>query len=223
MAGESFEFRAVVLDRKGCTASDNPNWSLETEQAGVTLSPLGRVELADSVPEGEIQIHAAIGDQSVQVTIEVASKERYDALLATNAFNAEGESAEAAAVAIASASIGAEEVVAEDGAGGRKLLFIVLVSIVAIALGIGGAFMVMRTRRAHKKREQEEQDEHDRAMAIHEEAKAKAERAQLEHKQLVMEHQAKLRKKVCPVCGNVFSPDKKFCGSDGTLLVPMNQ
>ena len=140
-AGEDFSFRAIVYDASGCLLYVRPTWAIDGEADHADLSPAGAVHIHPDAPEGEVRLNASVGGRSALVTIEIASSERYDGLLKSGAFNADGEVDEAATVAIASQSIGAASAVAEDTASRRKKLFVWLVGAVALLLGVGSALL----------------------------------------------------------------------------------
>ena len=83
-------------------------------------------------------------ERSVKIVVEIASRERYEALLRQRGFNDSGESSEAAVAVIASGSIGAGAAVAQDRARTRKRLFTAIVGALALVCGAVGLVMVRR-------------------------------------------------------------------------------
>ncbi|HVU04193.1 MAG TPA: hypothetical protein VHE30_20690 [Polyangiaceae bacterium] len=229
-AGEEFTFRAIVTDAAGCLVGAKPTWTVESGGEFGEVSQAGTVSVHANATEGEIHLTASVGGRSAGVTVEIASTDRYDALLRSGAFNAAGEVDEAATVAIASQSIGAGSAVAEDRASGRKQVFVAGVGGLALLLVGASVFVVIRSRKAQAKLAEIERDRRAKG-------KAKAERraetppptqrsegapaSAAPAVQKPPEPKAPPRT-ICPVCGTEFGPESKFCGKDGALLVPMN-
>ncbi|MCW5789462.1 MAG: hypothetical protein KIT72_03480 [Polyangiaceae bacterium] len=193
--GGSFQFRASVLDAAGCTAQATPTWSL-SKTSGVTLSNTGLVSVADDTAEGELQITASVGGRSVKVVLEVASAERYAALLAGGGFDESGERGEAIAL-IAGSEVGSAEVtsVAERE---RSWLMLVIAygGLVGIfILGLGG--LMMRRRQ-------------------------KPEPASAAPQPGATPGASASRRTICPTCGQIYEDGARYCGADQTQLVPLN-
>jgi hypothetical protein len=147
-AGEQFEFRAIVSDSHGCVLGAKPTWAIETGTDQGEVSQNGLVKVASGAAEGEMRLTASVAGKSTAVVVEIASTARYDALLKSGVFNAEGEVDKPAAVQIASQSIDAAPAVAKDLASDRKRMFVAFVCVVALALAIGGIVLMRRGRRA---------------------------------------------------------------------------
>ncbi len=193
--GDSFQFRLSVLDAAGCAASATPTWSL-SKAPGVTLSNTGLVSVTDDAAEGELHITASVGGRSVKVVLEVASAERYAALLAGGGFDESGERGEAIAL-IAGSEVGSAEVtsVAERerpwlpwvvALGGLFGIFI---------LGLGG--LMMRRRQ-------------------------KPEPASAAPQPGAPPGAPASRRTICPTCGQIYEDGARYCGADQTQLVPLN-
>jgi len=224
-SGEGFSFRAVVADSAGCPVFAKPTWEVESGGDLLTVDSSGTVQVKPSAPEGEARLTASVGGRSALVTVEIASSERYDALLRSGAFNANGEVDEAASVAIASQSIGAGAAVAEDRASGRKSLFVGVVAFLALILGVVAALLLRRSKAAAKAQAAKDEAQRERrARALAEEAARRAEPAPPPPDTHARAHQepAKPRKTICPVCGTQYGPDSSFCGKDGATLMPLN-
>lgn len=215
-AGEEFTFRAVVTDNRGCPVSAKPTWEITAGADRADLTRPGTVHLHPDAAEGEVHATASVGGRNAEVTIEVVSAERYDALLTSGAFNAEGELDEAAPAASASKSIGAASAVAEDRAGGRKKVFVAIIGGVALLLAIAGAWMVRRARRtaaSQTARYEEQRAEYEAAL--------KAPRVP-DREPAPAGPGTGPRGTVCPVCGTQYGPASRFCGKDGATLAPMS-
>jgi hypothetical protein len=157
------------------------------------------------------------------VTIAVVSADRYENLLKSGAFNADGEVDEAATVAIASQSIGAASAVAEDHASDRKRLFVAVVAGVALLLAVAGIFLVRRTRRAAGA--QAVRDAARRAEVQRQAATAPTPPMEtLDTPSYAVDSPppASSRRTICPVCGEQYAAESKFCGKDGAVLLPLN-
>src|SRR6185503_3102602 len=90
--GEEFTFRALVLDAGGCALGSAPNWRVVTPNAPVKLLGPGKIKVDEAAPESELTLSASVGDRALSVVVEIASKERYDALLEAGNFTESGES-----------------------------------------------------------------------------------------------------------------------------------
>jgi hypothetical protein len=142
---------------------------------------------------------ATVASKSVEVTVEIASKERYEALLRSGAFNASGESEEAAVAAVARGSIGAATTLIEPERPDQRLYWIALGGGTALVLGVVGFWVMRRKRRGAGGPPSAS------VQAAAPEAQAR-----------------KPSGKLCPLCGTQYPPDSQFCGQDGAQLVPMN-
>lgn len=194
--GEQFSFRAAVVDAAGCPLPLQPNWRIVTKASGLELTQGGKVSLAESAKEGSLRLQATVADRSVDVEVEVVSRERYDALLQQGTFNAEGESSEAAIARIASSSIGARAGVARDEARGKRVAFIAVVGGLSLALGVVGLMIVLHGRRAARQRAAAQRPSLTRVSAA-----------------------PKPAGKVCPTCREEYPPEAEFCPADGNRLL----
>lgn len=245
--GESFKFRPLVLDARGCATHTPTTWKLAlgAEGHGIKVDPIGNVTIANDAPEGTVEIivsAAGTGGKNARVLVEVASAARYDELLARSGLNAAGENDEASTVTIATQSIGAGEGRVEDRARERRVVFLAIIGFFFVVLGALAVTLRRRTARAnallshaearHAARVQEVLDrrrqreaEHDAQMKAHEESVAVARAFANEPR---VAHEASVRGvtpsrgKICPTCGGRFEGAADFCGKDGTQLVPLN-
>lgn len=200
--GEQFEFQARVLDASGCTLSTAPTWKLVGEPRGVTLSSAGKVVVAADAPETDVAVSVSVGGRSVDVVVEIASKDRYDALLRRGGFNASGESEDVAVTAIASGSIGTGSAAVDDASGDRRRTFVAIVGGLALVLGAAGLVLVLRNRR---KRARGSAAPEGVPTAI---AAAVA---------------ATPGAMVCPTCREEYPPDAVYCPTDGNRLVRLQE
>ncbi len=195
-AGESFRFNARVLDERGCSLGVPIRWELGSAE-GVRQSPPGTVLVDAGAKEQEIPLMVRAEQKSVQVFVEIASSERYEALLQQGSFNAQGESQKAAEATIATGAIGADSATTSES-GDKKTRFLVIVGALLLGLLALAAALLVRKRKPEP-----------------------APRAS----QVVAPRQAispRITRKICPLCGVNYPGEAVFCGSDGASLVPLN-
>jgi hypothetical protein len=158
--GESFDFRAVVLDEKGCATRTPTTWKLSGESKGITVDDNGKVTVADDAAEGIVEIVATAAGKDAKVTIEVSSPAHYDDLLAKSGLNASGENDSAATAVLGGSAVGAGEGRVEDRARGRRFVFLGIVGGVLVILAIVAVVMMRRSKRA-KDLEREVEERHE--------------------------------------------------------------
>jgi hypothetical protein len=147
--GETFQFRALVLDDKGCATRTPTTWKVPSgAPAGITVDPKGLVTIGPNAPEGTVEVVVSAAEKETRVSVEVTSPAHYDDLLAQSGLNASGENDAASVVSIASSSIGAGEGRVEDRAKMRRWVFIGIVAGVLVVLGILAMILRARSRRA---------------------------------------------------------------------------
>lgn len=250
--GETFQFRALVLDDKGCATRTPTTWKVQAgAPEGVTVDSKGLVTIGKDVPEGVVELVVEAAKKDTHVTVEVTSPAHYDDLLARSGLNASGENDAAAVVTIASSSIGAGEGRVEDRSRTRRWVFIGIVAGVLVVLGVLAALLGRRSRRAaalvreaterHEvevaevlERRRVREAEHATQKRAHEEsvAAAAAARARAAAARppapypapaaIAMSPASPKRGKICPTCGDRFDGAADFCGKDGTQLVLLN-
>jgi hypothetical protein len=191
--GESFSFRTTVLDARGCALPVTPNWSVLGGSTALSVTAPGSVAAAPGAPESEVTLEVTLGDRSVRVVVEIAAKDRYDALLQARGLDESGESKDAAVLRVASESLGAREVVARDDSKGKTRWFAAVVGALALLLGVTGILLVRRSRRATE------------AAAVASPSRPRA--------------APSAGTKVCPTCREEFPPHAEFCDKDGNRLV----
>jgi hypothetical protein len=196
--GESFEFRSSVLDAHGCPLPVTPTWRVIAGANFLSVTAPGKVTASPNASESEATLEVTLGDRSVRVDVEIASKERYDALLQARGLDESGESKEAAVLRVASESMGAREVVARDEAPTRTRWFVGIAGACALLLGLLGLLLVRRSRRVPEA-PPSEAPSRPRASAPSASASANA--------------------KACPTCREEFPPEAEFCPNDGNRLV----
>ena len=197
--GESFEFHTAVLDSAGCALGLSPVWKVVTEHAALELSGPGKIHVPDDAPEATVELQATLAGRAARVVVEIASQERYDALLAQKGLNAEGESSDAAVARIATTSIGGGSVVARDDSQRRRVLFVGVVGGTALVLGLLGFALV----------------QHSRRKPIAPEPRAPRVRLAPALTPTGLPPLAKM----CPTCREEYPPEATFCPNDGNRLV----
>lgn len=236
--GESFTFRARVLDKNGCLLGHQPVWKIEQGEQAASLSGTGKVEIRPDATEAEVKLSANVKGQSVEVDIEVVPKERYEALLAQRGFNEAGESSEAAAATLASGSIGAKSAVSQGGSD-RRITFVAVTGALALIVGVAGLFLVQRRRRQDRARR--EFVPPDAATAPTTGLSKRCPTCGRNYhgdEQFCTEDATPLvagssppahvssvpppTNKICPICGTQYPGVAEFCGKDGSTLVPVN-
>jgi hypothetical protein len=206
-AGEEFSFRALVFDAARCVLPTAPAWRIVKNETHAQLLGPGKVKVADDAPETEIGITATVADRSVEVVVEVASKERYDALLKSRGFTQEGESTEAAETAIASGTVGTRSAVAREGVSVRRVTFVAVLGSAALLLGVIGLVLALRSRRRR--------DEGPQFIAPAPTTSAPPlEAAPPPPVQANM---------ICPTCREEYPPNAQFCARDGNRLLAVQR
>jgi hypothetical protein len=206
-AGEEFSFRALVSDATGCALPTAPAWRIVKNETHAQLLGPGKVKVADDAPETEIAMTATVADRSVEVVVEVASRERYEALLKSRGFTQEGESTEAAETAIASGTVGTRSAVAREGVSVRRVTFVAVLGGAALLLGVVGVVLALRSRRRRDERSQILAPEPTISAPPPEAAPPPPAQAN----------------KVCPTCREEYPPNAQFCARDGNRLLAVQQ
>ena len=197
--GDSFEFHTSVLDAAGCAVPLSPSWKVVGEHPSLELSGPGRVKVPDSAEEATVELQATLAGHSTRVTVEIAAKNRYDALLAQKGLNAQGESSEAAVARIATSALGGGSVVTRDDSQRRRIIFVGVVGGTALVLGLLGFALVQHSRRKPL------------------EPEPRAPRPRLNP--AITPNPLPPLGTVCPTCREEYPPEAAFCPNDGNRLV----
>jgi RNA polymerase subunit RPABC4/transcription elongation factor Spt4 len=231
--GESFEFRSNVVDAHGCALPVSPTWRVISGANVLSVTAPGKVTANPNATESKATLEVTLGDRSVRVDVEIASKERYDAVLQARGLDESGESKDAAVLRVASESMGAREVVARDEAPARTRTFVALAGVTALVLGCLGLLLVRRRRVPDAPAP--ESPSRPRASApvpatsggkacptCREEFPADAEFCPNDGNRLVAQTTlvAGPAGSVCPVCGRGFNPGTLTCPEHGEELIP---
>jgi len=236
-AGESFTFRASVLDQKGCTLANRPSWEIGAGGDAASLSANGKVTIKPEAKEAEVKLTVSVGGQAVEVTIEVVPQDRYDALLAQRGFNEAGESKEAAATTLASGSVGSKSVVTQGGSD-QRITFVAVSGALALVVGALGLFLVQRRRKQDRARANVPFQSFPPPATGLSKRCPTCGRDYFGDEQFCTEDATQLvagsgppgpsssppppTNKICPICGTQYPGVAEFCGKDGSILVPVN-
>lgn len=229
-AGESFQFRAVVTDARGCALRTPVSWALSPSSGPAELSD-GLLKISPGAPDTELGVTATAASQSVRARVEVVSEARYSALLATGDFDSEGASAEAATATITSGSLGAGEASPDAGRPQRKWTFVALVIAIALGFAAVGGLLLRRARiAAQQRRKARAARRGSGTIALGTEvdsgwnpAKTAPDATRLEPDWQASAAGAIKAKTVCPVCGTLYDrKDLEACPKDGARVLPVN-
>jgi hypothetical protein len=232
-AGDSFHFRAIVSDAQGCSLGAAVTWSVSPEDAGATIDN-GRLTIAAGAADGSLRVTASVGSQSVRVNVDVVSDDRYAALLASGAFNAEGASSESVSATITAGSLGARAPGPSAAGADRKWTFVGLVSAIALLFAFIGAWLLRRGRRAARRSVALGRTLPDSGTALFTgdefgglalPAEGRRGPRRLEATRLEGAETASANKPatVCPVCGTLYDTRSvRVCPKDGAQLLPVN-
>jgi len=245
--GESFSFRARVMDENGCMLHTPTTWQLanNSESKGVAVSQDGNLKVAPDAREGIVDLVATAADKSAHVTIEITDPSHYDDLLARSGLNASGENDAAAVVTIGAQSLGAGESSVEDRAKARRLAFLAIVGATLAVLSAVAAVLARRARKAatlakqvslrHELRMREAYErqqmrirQHDEQQRAHDKSVLAAQRASLPDVSPPMGVSSPTPEALplpnpelmCSACGRIFNDGTRFCPYDGVALRP---
>lgn len=238
-AGEAFTFEARILDAKGCALSSEapPVWAVTDPARGVTVDSRGKVTTTGGSSEGPTDLTATALGQRVKVTVEVASADAYDKLLAKSGGVTETLDDTSSVALVAQ---GSDTVRAEDTSKKRRTIFGAIVFGLAALLGVAWFIAARRGKRARvleqeakeryevqvrdtETKNEERRQAYESQLQAHEKSKqareaalaAKAARAALRTQQAPAADVPQL----CPVCLKEYQRPLAFCPHDGTALV----
>lgn len=157
-AGETFAFRAVVVDGRGCPTTTPIAWTVgplvfadgQARTARVLIDASGRVTLpiAD-FGDATFDVLATAAGHTARASVRVASAADYPSLLAESGLDPNGESGEPSVADLATSTIGASGALVAEGAR-RRAWFVAVIGTLSIALGIVALIGVRRSHRARK-------------------------------------------------------------------------
>ncbi len=200
--GESFPFRGVVVDAKGCAVYASPTYKIGDVADGVLISVDGaKVTVAEGSHEGSAKLIVTAAGREVSVAIEVTSAEHYDALLAREGLDQSGE--ENRAAVSTNAVVGGEIHVEGDGRR-RRNLFLGITLGASVALIAAWAFL--RRRKPQAPLDSESLSARSPGVAP----------------SLNVETGRRSEDMVCPTCRTVAPAGATFCPKDGTKYIPQS-
>jgi hypothetical protein len=238
--GDTFGFRAAVVDAAGCPTGTPIQWTIASLRLK-DAQPRGSVPAVDSAgrlttpadcPDGTFDVVATAAGRSARASVEVTSAAHYEALLAQSGLDPNGERSEPAVALLATGSIGSSDVRAEDGAQRRRTIFIVVVAGLTLALGILAVVGVLRSRKAraveqaaalrhaqrmneYESKKHEREEAHAAQLRAHFESVAHAQQAT----QTAAARGIDSGPMFCPSCRREFAGGGGFCPFDSNRLV----
>jgi hypothetical protein len=241
--GESFAFHAVVTDASGCvTTTPTPiGWAIG---APLSVDTGGKVTVPEGTAEGTSTLVATAAGKSVRVTVDVTAPSHYDELLARSGLNAAGESESASVAELATGAIAGGDARATDTSRARRLTFITIVGLLALALGIVAIVFGRKARRAARL----EADADERHAELVREAEARHREKEAMHAEQVRAHHESVEvhrraseaaaameaeatdggatgdpdaRTVCPACRREYPSGSLFCPDDASRLVAL--
>jgi hypothetical protein len=240
--GESYRFRALVVDANGCPTGTPIQWSIGgAKTPGHELAPspsvdgFGRLTIpAAGIAGDKFDVVASAAGQSARAAVEVTSPETYEALLARSGLDSNGEREEPSVTRLATTSLGASTARAEDDARRRRLVFIAIVCGLAVVLAAGGIVAALRARRrarsleiaaharhaermrAYEREKRDREEQHAAQTRAHLESVARAQQATAEAAANAVAMQGPL---FCPSCHREYAAGTAFCPFDSNRLV----
>jgi hypothetical protein len=239
--GDAYAFHAVVLDASGCATGTPIQWTVGPvtfrdgqPHTGVpAIDGAGRLSVpAQDFTDSSFDVIATAADRSARAAVEVTSAANYEALLAQSGLDSNGERDEPAVAVLATSSIGATDARAEDGARRRRITFIAVVAVLALALGVVALFGMQRARRARaaelaaEERHAEKMREYERVKREREEGHAAQMKKHLESVAIAQQQAAAAAARgiesgpmFCPSCRREHPAGSTFCPFDSNRLV----
>jgi hypothetical protein len=238
--GDTFGFRALVLDTNGCATNTGIQWAIgslrfKDGQARATAPSVdgwGRVTVPGDFSDATFDVVATAAGRSAKSAVDVTSPANYEALLAQSGLDSNGERREPSVAILATGSIGASDVRAEDGATRRRLIFISIIVTIALGLGLVAVMAAKRSQkalaveRAAEDRHAHRMDEYEQQKRQREEKHAAQMRAHRESVAAAQEAAAAAAARgidsgpmFCPSCRREFASGSTYCPFDSNRLV----
>ncbi len=236
----AFGFRAVVVDAAGCLTGTPIQWAVgalhfkdgQPHPSAPTVDGAGKLSVPADCADATFDVVATAAGRSARSSVDVTSPATYEALLAQSGLGPSGEQDEPAVAVLATTSIGASDVQAEDGARQRRGIFIVVVAGLAVGLGVVAAIGMMRSRKArgaaqaaesrhadrmrdYERQKRHREEVHAAQMNAHLESVATAQKAA----EAAAARGAASGPMFCPSCRREFSGGGAFCPFDSNRLV----
>jgi hypothetical protein len=242
--GDSYRFRATVVDASGCLTGTAIQWSVTAAHSKdgkdllvePTIDGAGRLSIpAGGLSDAKFDVVATAAGRSARAGVEVTSEANYEALLAQSGLDANGERRDPAVALLATSSLGASGARAEDGAQRRRALFIAIVGGLTLALGVAAAFGALRARRKARAVERAAHARHAEKMREYTEQKREREEQHATQVRAHLESVARAQQQggapsapgagprsgslFCPSCHREFPAGTTFCPFDSNRLV----
>jgi hypothetical protein len=239
--GDTFQFRAAVLDAGGCPTGTGIAWSVgpstfkdgQTHAGVPTIDGSGLLTIPSAdFPDVTFDVIATAAGKGARASVEVTSPANYDALLAQSGLGPTGEKDEPAVAVLATTSIGAADAKAEDGARKRRFAFIAVVvglSALLLLVAIIGAVRSRKARgaeRAAEARHAEKMRDFERHKAEREARHAAQMKAHLESVAIAQQQAAAAASRgqdsgpmFCPSCRREYPAGTTYCSNDSNQLV----
>ncbi|MCL2450183.1 MAG: hypothetical protein FWD17_14645 [Polyangiaceae bacterium] len=245
--GESYRFRAIVVDPAGCPTGTPIQWSLGVSAsakreaarasgaggapASASIDGTGRLTVPATATDMKFDVVASAGGRSARAAVEVTSPATYEALLAQSGLDSNGERRDPSVTSLTTSSLGATGAQAEDGARRRRLIFLAIVGGLSLVLGVIAAIAALRARKARAV-ERAAHARHEERMRAYEREKREREERHAAQTQAHLESVARARAAAtataggsgtlfCPSCHKEFAPGTVFCPFDSNPLVPV--
>jgi rubrerythrin len=239
--GDDFSFRAVVLDANGCYTGTPIQWTVaslrfqdgQTHGATPTVDASGKLSVpAADFTDATFEVVATAAGRSAKASVQATSAANFDALLAQSGLGPNGERDEPAVAILATQSIGATDVHAEDGARKRRTVFIAVIGGLTAMLAVVAYVGLRRARRGRQLAEAAEEQHAERLREFDDQKREREEkhaaqmRAHLESVKKAQEAAAAMAARggaagpvFCPSCRREFPGQTTFCPFDSNRLV----
>ncbi len=221
--GETFDFKARILDDAGCEVAEKAKFSIAPDAPaaakGLTIDASGRVKTSDTTEPVALTLVVDGASQQAKVQLEVVSSDRYLDVLTKEGLDQSGADDQAVSVVVSGGGGGGGATVVDPRAqqdAKRKRIALLAIAGGAAALVALGALVLLRRSKAKDERSDAEK------RRVREDAEREHARAKAAHEATVAAAQAALAQgtaKRCPTCGTIFPPDAEFCPLDGARLV----
>ncbi len=240
--GDTFGFRATVVDGAGCVTSTPIQWTVgalkfkdgQPHPSAPAIDGGGRLSVPGDCADATFDVIATAAGRSARSAVEVTSAAAFEALLAQSGLGPSGEQDEPSVAILATGSIGATDVRAEDGARQRRTIFLAVVGALALALAGVAGYAGLRAKRARavqkaaEARHADRMREYERQQRQREEAHAAQMNAHLASVANAQQAAAAAAARgtssdggptFCPSCRREFSGGGPFCPFDSNRLV----
>jgi hypothetical protein len=238
--GDTFGFRAVVLDASGCITGTSIQWAIgglhfkdgQAHASAPTIDAAGKLTVPEDCADATFAVVATASARSARAGVDVTSPATYEALLAQSGLGPSGQEDEPAVAILATSTIGASDVKAEDSARQRRTIFLGVVTALAVGLGVVALIGALRSRKARVV-EQAAESRHADRMREYERQKRQREETHAAQLHAHLESVANAQRAAeaaaargldsgpmfCPSCRREFSGGGAFCPFDSNRLV----